>query len=88
MTAYSPKNYSRITTLLNIVSQYGQQTVYSYEQIDILETTLALLHAESLEAESIRQQLDSARGLAAQTASAEVAALARLRAVIDELIPE
>jgi hypothetical protein len=88
MTAYSPKNYSRITTLLNIVSQYGQQTVYSYEQIDILETTLASLHAESLEAESIRQQLDSARGLAAQTASAEVAALARLRTVIDELIPE
>jgi site-specific recombinase XerC len=88
MSAYSARNYSKLSTLLNIVSQYGQQSVYNYEQVEILEATLESLHSESLEAESIRQQLDSVRGLAAQTASAETAALARLRVVINELIPE
>jgi len=33
-------------------------------------------------------QLEGARGLAAQTETAEIAALARLRAVVDELIPD
>jgi muconolactone delta-isomerase len=84
---YTARNYSKISTLVNIVGQYGQQSLYNYEQVDILEETLATLHEESLEAESIRQQLDSAKALAAQTSGAEIAALARLRAVIDELIP-
>jgi hypothetical protein len=87
MSTYTPKNYSKIQTLCTILTQYSQQTVYNYEQVDILEATLDTLHAESLEAESIRQQLDSARGLAAQTAAAEAATVLRLRAIVDELIP-
>ena len=84
---YVSKDYSKIQTLCNIATQYGQQTLYNYEQVDILESSLASLHEESLEAESIRMQLEGARGLAAQTATAEIAALARLRVVVDELIP-
>jgi site-specific recombinase XerC len=87
MSTYTPKNYSKIQTLCNILIQYSQQTAYNYEQVDILESSLATLHAESLEAESIRQQLDSVRGLAAQTAAAEAATVIRLRAIVDLLIP-
>jgi hypothetical protein len=87
MSTYTPKDYSKIQTLCNILIQYSQQTSYNYEQVDILEASLVTLHAESLEAESIRMQLDGARGLAAQTAAAETATVARLRTVIDELIP-
>jgi hypothetical protein len=87
MSTYTPKNYSKIQTLCGILIQYSQQTTYNYEQVDILESSLEALHAESLEAESIRQQLDGARGLAAQTAAAEAATVIRLRAVVDELIP-
>jgi hypothetical protein len=85
---YVSRDYSRIQTLCNIVSQYGQQTLYNYEQVDILASSLESLHEESLEAESLRMQLEGARGLAAQTETAEIAALARLRAVVDELIPD
>ncbi len=87
MTAYLPKNYSRLLTLVNIASQYGQQSLYNYEQVEILETSLDFLNEESLEAESIRQQLANTQAQAAQTVSAEVAALAKLRLAIDELIP-
>lgn len=85
MTAYSPRDYSRISTLCNIVAQYGQQTLYNYEQVDILESSLETLHEESLEAESIRMQLDGARALAAQTEAAETSAFTRLVAVVEEL---
>lgn len=85
MTAYSPRDYSKISTLCNIVAQYGQQTLYNYEQVEILTSSLATLHEESLEAESIRMQLDGARALAAQTETAENSAFARLCAVVDEL---
>jgi hypothetical protein len=87
MSTHTSKDYSKIQTLCGILIQYSQQTAYNYEQVDILETSLEALHAESLEAESIRQQLDGARGLAAQTAAAEAATVIRLRAVVDELIP-
>jgi hypothetical protein len=87
MPTYLPKNYSSISTLCNIASQYGQQTLYNYEQVDILEASLEFLNSESLEAESVRSQLESAKHQASQTASAEVVALARLRAAVDELIP-
>jgi site-specific recombinase XerC len=87
MSTYTPKNYSKIQTICTILTQYAQQTAYNYEQVDILEASLETLHAESLEAESIRQQLDSVRGLAAQTAAAEAATVIRLRAIVDELIP-
>lgn len=86
MPANPSRDYSKIQTLCNIVTQYAQQTVYNWEQVDILEASLLTLHSESFEAESLRQQLESARAMAIQTEAAEVVAFARLRAVIDEIL--
>jgi hypothetical protein len=88
MPLNSPNDYSRIQTLCNILQQYASQSVYNNEQVEILEVSLASLHAESLEAESTSQQLDSARALAAQTQAAEVASFARLKALFDALNTE
>ena len=85
MPLNSPNEYTKIQTLCNILQQYASQSIYNYEQVDILESSLEALHAESLEAESTRQQLDGARALAAQSQAAELASFRRLLAVIDEL---
>ena len=88
MPLNSPNDYSKIQTLCNILQQYSSQTQYNYEQIDILEASLASLHAESLEAESTQQQLDGARAMAAQSQAAEIASFERLKAIVDELNTE
>lgn len=87
MPTNSPRNYSKIQTLCNIVTQYAQQASYSWEQVGILEESLTSLHSESFEAESLRQQLESARAMAIQTEAAEIASFSRLRAAIDEIMP-
>jgi hypothetical protein len=88
MPLNSPNDYSRIQTLCNILQQYASQCVYNNEQVEILEASLESLHAESLEAESNQQQLESARALAAQSQASEVASFARLRALFDSLNTE
>lgn len=88
MPLNSPNDYSRIQTLCNILQQYAAQSVYNNEQVEILEATLESLHAESLEAESNRQQLHSVRALASQSQAAEVASFARLKAIFDSLNTE
>jgi hypothetical protein len=85
MPSNTPQDYSTIQTLCNIVTQYASSSIYNQQQVVILEESLATLHAESFEAESLRSQLENTRIQGAQSEAAEVAALARLKTAVNAL---
>lgn len=85
MPTNTPQDYSKIQTLCNIVSQYASSSLYNQQQIEILEESLASLHAESFEAESLRSQLENAILQGTQTEAAEASAIVRLKAAVNEL---